>query len=87
MTSLPPIDRALLPADVRDAPRADQQRYQAALGFERQLVGELAKQLTATAGASLQEGPYAQLLPDAMADAMLANGGIGLARTIYEAGN
>jgi hypothetical protein len=86
MSVLPPIDGALLPADVRQAPRADRERYQAALGFERRLVGELTKQLTATAGAPLREGPYAHLLGDAMADAVLAGGGIGLARTIYEAG-
>jgi hypothetical protein len=84
MTVLPPIDRASLPADVRTAPEADRNRYEAALGFERQLVAQLAKQLTKTAGASLASGPYAQMLPDALADAVVSGGGLGLARQLAD---
>lgn len=84
MTPLPAIDRLALPADVRTASPAVQERYQAALGFERQLVAQLAKQLSATAGDSLSGSPYAQLLPDALADSIVAAGGLGLARTIAD---
>jgi hypothetical protein len=84
MTVLPPIDRSALPADVRNAPEADRQRYEAALGFERQLVAQLAKQLTKTAGESLGTGPYAQMLPDTLADAVIASGGLGLARELAD---
>lgn len=82
MTVLPPIDQASLPADVRDGSSDARARYQAALGFERQLVAQLAKQLTKTAGDSLGSGPYAQLLPDALADSIVAAGGLGLARQL-----
>jgi hypothetical protein len=69
-----------LPADVRAAKPQDRARYAAALSFERQLTAQLAKQLTATAGESLGSGPYAKLLPDALADSVTAAGGLGLAR-------
>ena len=84
MTPLPPIDRLALPADVRSASPEVRQGYQAALGFERQLVAQLAKQLSSTAGESMQDGPYAQLLPDALADSIAAAGGLGLARGIAD---
>lgn len=81
MTQLPPIDRLALPADVRTAPSDVRDRYVAGLGFERQLVAQLAKQLGQTAGESMSSGPYAQLLPDALADSIVAAGGLGLARS------
>lgn len=49
MTGLPPIDQSLLPADVRNGSASDKQKYQAALGFEQQLVNELTKAMTDTA--------------------------------------
>ncbi|MEZ5120066.1 MAG: hypothetical protein R2736_00555 [Solirubrobacterales bacterium] len=69
-----------LPADVRAAGSEARARYAAALSFERQLTAQLAKQLTATAGDALGSGPYAQLLPEALADSITAAGGLGLAR-------
>ena len=84
MSTLPPIDRVALPADVRNASREVQQSYQAALGFERQLVAQLAEQLTKTAGETMQSGPYAQMLPDAVADSIVASGGLGLARGLAD---
>ncbi|HEU4658582.1 MAG TPA: hypothetical protein VFR97_13725 [Capillimicrobium sp.] len=84
MTPLPPIDRLALPADIRTSGRDVQERYEAGLGFERQLVAQLAKQLSATAGETLTSGPYAQLLPDALADSIAAAGGLGLARTLAD---
>lgn len=81
---LPPVDQALLPADIRSASQEVRQQYQAALSFEQSLVSELAKQLSTTAGSAMQDGPYAQLLPDALADAITQAGGLGLARGIVE---
>ena len=50
MTSaLPPIDQALLPAEVRSGTKRDKKAYEAALGFERMLLGELTKSLADTA--------------------------------------
>ena len=48
-TGLGPIDRALLPADVRNGTPEDRKRYEAALGFERMLVSQLTQQLADTA--------------------------------------
>ena len=84
MTALPAIDRLALPADVRAAGPRARERYEAALGFERQLVAQLAEQLSSTAGGSLEQSPYAQLLPDALADSIVAAGGLGLARPIAD---
>ena len=84
MSVLPPVDQALLPADIRSASKEVRQQYQAALSFEQSLVSELAKQLSTTAGSAMQDGPYAQLLPDALADAITQAGGLGLARGIVE---
>ena len=85
---LPPMDRSLLPADVRDAGPETRQAYQAALGFERMLVAQLAKQLTDTAGGdqetSAATSAYRDLLPDALADGVTAAGGLGLARQLFD---
>jgi Rod binding domain-containing protein len=47
--SLPPIDQATLPADIRNGSKQDKQAYTAALGFERMLLGELTKAMADTA--------------------------------------
>jgi Rod binding domain-containing protein len=50
MTSaLPPINEAALPAEVRNGTKQDKKAYEAALGFERMLLGELTKSLADTA--------------------------------------
>ena len=50
MTSaLPPIDQSALPAEVRNGTKQDKKAYEAALGFERMLLGELTKSLADTA--------------------------------------
>ena len=41
MTSLPPIDNSLLPADIRNGSKTDQDNYKTGLEFERQLVEQL----------------------------------------------
>jgi hypothetical protein len=84
MSTLPPIDRATLPADIRAASPQVQQQYAAGLMFEKQLTTELAKQLTATAGSALTDSPYASLLPDALADSITQAGGLGIARTLVD---
>jgi Rod binding domain-containing protein len=81
-----PIDRALLPADIRAGGAKARELYTAALGFERMLTQELGKSLaTAFEGdeESGGEGMYAQMLPDALADGLAAGGGLGLAPALY----
>jgi hypothetical protein len=84
---VPPIDQALLPTDIRDASPARRKAYEAGLSFERVLVGQLTEQLQKTAedGGDQGGGAYAQLLPDALADGVMAGGGLGLARVLADA--
>ena len=92
MTSLPPIDQALLPADVRTAGDAERKQYAAALGFERTLINELTKVMAETAKPSDDDSQqqdaatslYMDMLPDQLADSVVAAGGLGLARTLYD---
>ena len=101
MTSaLPPIDQAALPAEVRNGTKQDEKAYEAALGFERMLLGELTKSLADTAkpagsdesddsasGDGSQDAAssmYMQMLPDQLADSIIQGGGIGLARNMYD---
>ena len=49
MSALPPIDNSLIPAEVRNGSASDKKSYQAALGFERMLLGELTKAMADTA--------------------------------------
>ena len=89
--AMPPIDNAYLPGDVRNGTKERRQQYDAALSFERQLVGELTKQLSKTAqpadgsGGSAATQTYRDMLPGAMADAVMAEGGLGLAQQIDKA--
>jgi Rod binding domain-containing protein len=86
MSTLPPIDSSVLPADVRNGTPAQRKSYEAALGFERMLVAQLAKSLTDTASSgdgedqsSAATSTYRSLLPDALADGVTSAGGLGLA--------
>jgi len=84
--ALPPIDQALLPPDVRDAPVARRDAYRAALGFERLLVEQLTSSVAASAKDALGgDSPYASLLPDALAGAVMDGGGLGLAPQLADA--
>ena len=79
----------VLPADVRAAGPDAQQEYRTALGFERVLVGQLTKAMQATVGGE-ESGDagsksYRDMLPDTMADALVSNGGTGLAHDLYRA--
>jgi Rod binding domain-containing protein len=73
---------AALPAAVRAGSDADKQAYKAALGFEKVLLGELVKEMTA-ATPSLTEGARGDAVADAMTDAFASAGGIGLAPQLY----
>jgi Rod binding domain-containing protein len=93
VSSMPAIDQALLPADVRNGGAERRKQYDAALSFERQLVGELTKALAATAkpadedSSSAATRTYRDMLPGTMADAVMAEGGLGLAIEIDKAMN
>lgn len=72
---------ALPPLTSAPAADAPQQRaaQQAGLGFERLLLGEMARTMTAGAGlAGGAAGILADQLPEVLADAVVAGGGIGL---------
>ncbi len=79
--SLPPVDPAALPRDVRAATPERRRDYVAALGFERQLVTQLTRTLGRTTGAKEHD-----LVPGAMADALMDGGGLGLARLLWRDG-
>ena len=77
-TSLPPIDNALLPADIRNGSKTDQDNYKSGLAFERQLVEQLTQIMSDTTkagqgsddaddGSSAATDSYKQMLPGVMA--------------------
>ena len=78
-----------LPRELRKASPGEQQEYRSALAFERVLLGQLTKTMQSTVA---QEGEgsaatqaYKNMLPDTMADALVAGGGIGLASDLVRA--
>ena len=69
--------------------RTDAER--AGLAFERMLLVQLTQQLARTAepegeASSAASGAYRDLLPGALADAIVAGGGIGLADSVIPEG-
>jgi hypothetical protein len=86
MSPLPPIDTTLLPPDIREAPQARKDAYTAALGFEQLLVQQLTESLATSARSAMGgDSPYANLMPQAMADGVMDAGGLGLARQLTDA--
>jgi hypothetical protein len=86
LAGLPPVDRALLPPALHDAAPAKRDAYAAGLGFERLLVQQLADSLADSAKDAFGgSSPYASLLPDALAEGVMAGGGLGLAAHLTEA--
>ncbi|MFT4034421.1 MAG: hypothetical protein QM679_02470 [Patulibacter sp.] len=86
--AITPIDQALLPTAVRNGSQQRREDYQAALSFERLLVGQLTQQLSTSfggltgddeAGGDAASQQLKQTLPGTLADALMAGGGIGLA--------
>ncbi|HTN25588.1 MAG TPA: rod-binding protein [Solirubrobacteraceae bacterium] len=86
---LPPLAAGtVLPADVRAGGAAAEKEYRTALAFERVLLGQLTKAMQATVpgeddDATAATKTYRDMLPDTMADALSAGGGIGLADNLY----
>lgn len=100
LSSLPVIPDTALPADVRNGSDSDKQTYQAALGFERQLLTQLAQSMVDTTqqsqdssddsdstsdGSDAVTQTYNQMLPDQLADSLISGGGTGLAENLYRA--
>ena len=92
MTGIVPVTS--LPAEVRNGSPEQRRTYQAALGFESMLLSQLTQSLADSAGLSgdANEGSsdaavsaYGDMLPTAMADAVIGAGGTGLAETLYHA--
>jgi Rod binding domain-containing protein len=87
------VPETALPANVRNGSDEEKQTYKAALGFERMLLGQLMQSMTDTAqGAGSEDDSsdaatsmYKQMLPDQLADSMIAGGGTGLADNLYRA--
>jgi Rod binding domain-containing protein len=88
---LPAINQAFEPAWVRHGSAETQKTYQTALAFERMLVEQLSKSLTAASGlegeagaeeggsSSLATSQLTSLLPQALSDGVMSSGGLGLA--------
>ena len=77
-------DATGLPAGVGRTPQE-----KAALGFERQLLVQLTQQLAESAlpqddAAGAATNAYRDMLPGALADAMVAAGGVGLAASFVK---
>ena len=85
-----------LPADVRKAGADAEQTYRAALGFERTLLEQLTKSMSADmaggsddasdgedSGASAATSAYRDMLPGTLADAVTGAGGLGLAHDLF----
>lgn len=87
-TSALPVDQALLPAAVRNGSQERKDQYQAALSFERVLVGQLTERLMkGTALGTGDDAPAAvkvmkEQLPSNFADAIMSAGGLGLAQQL-----
>jgi hypothetical protein len=82
-SGLPQIPAAALPRDVRAGSADDKRTYEAALGFEKVLLGELVGEL-AKASPALVDGPRGDAVEDAMTDALANAGGIGLASQLFQ---
>ena len=79
-----------MPREIREAGDGVQQEYRSALAFERVLLGQLTKAMQASIsaddeGRSAATEAYKNMLPDTMADALVASGGIGLASDLVRA--
>jgi Rod binding domain-containing protein len=87
------VPETALPASVRNGSEEQKQTYKAALGFERMLLGQLMQSMNATAEAGGDDSDsrdaannmYKQMLPDQLADSLIAGGGTGLADNLYRA--
>jgi Rod binding domain-containing protein len=83
VSALPAVSDAALPRDGRAGTAAGQKAYKAALGFEKVLLGQLVKEMTASTP-SLTDGARGDAVTEAMTDALANAGGIGLAPQLYK---
>ena len=83
LDALPAVPLSALPADVRKAPKEDQEAFRAALGFERLLLQNFVEDMTKSGG--LADSPYASQIEDGMSDALISGGGLGLGEQLYHA--
>ena len=78
-----------LPPEIRSAGTGVQEEYRSALAFERVLLGQVTQAMQSTIGgpqgASAATAAHKNMLPDAIADAIIAGGGIGLASDLVRA--
>jgi Rod binding domain-containing protein len=91
MSPLPIGGAVAAPAAAKTtSPVQDAQTVKQHEGFERLLLGQLTKDLVETAmpsdsDASAATGAYKQMLPDALTEALMSGGGIGLAKQLADA--
>jgi hypothetical protein len=89
--ALPAVEPGALPREVRAGGPEAVDSFRAALGFERTLLVQLLKDVAPgrpEGGAGGEEGDaasgaHADLVPETLADALVARGGIGLARELW----
>jgi Rod binding domain-containing protein len=96
--SLPVVDQAAMPADVRNGTDKQKQAYAAALGFERMLIQQLTKSFsqdatgagndtadsgTADSGQDSGSSVYGDLISSSLADSIEQQGGLGLGKDLY----
>ena len=87
---LPLLPASALPSDIRSASAEDQRTYRAAAGFEKVLLAQLTQTLVEQALPEDEEGSSVlgarrDMLGDTLADAIVSNGGTGLARDLFVA--
>jgi len=87
--SIGPIGAAGAALPIGTPARTPQEK--AAMGFERALLAQLTEQLAKTvetgdASTSASTQAYRDMLPGALADALVAGGGIGLAQSLATKG-
>jgi Rod binding domain-containing protein len=88
--SIASVGGAAAGAAVTGTPKPSRDEVKAQEGFERMLVGQLTKQLVDSAmpedaESSAATGAYKQMLPDALTEALMSGGGIGLAQQLAAA--
>jgi Rod binding domain-containing protein len=109
-SSLPPIDAANEPADIRNGNATAQKAYQEALGFEDILVQQLTQELASTVTSPSDDGSssdgsddsssdssggilgsdpstsaFASMIPTALTNSIMSNGGLGIAGQLAQA--
>jgi Rod binding domain-containing protein len=95
---LPPIDQSQIPAAVRAQGKDAVKKYESALSFEGLLDQQLCQALTQTLqdtassttdddGNPVDDGGSTlmlQMLPQALSDGLVGQGGLGLAQQLYD---